>query len=117
MSRVLQTVAMIFPTFHVEPQARIRWICKTYPELSSLASDTTNLLISTITAQSSSFQPVCAKAQQLRTVVEEYEVSLLHGYVTEVEDSWIPIFDDIIWEVDGIKDFGLNVSIAGFRNI
>lgn len=55
--------------------------------------------------------------QQLRTVVEECEASLLHGYVTEVEDSWIPIFDDIIWEDDGIKDFGLNASIAGFRNI
>lgn len=74
------------------------------------ASDTTKSSLSTIIAQSSSCPPVCAKVQQLETDIGEYEASLPHKSVTEVKDSWIPIYDKISWEDDGIEDLGLGVS-------
>lgn len=73
-------------------------------------SNTAEPFTATNTAQSSSSTPVSTKVQQLETVVEDDEALFLGGYVTQAEDSWIPIYDEVIRDDNDIEDLDLGVS-------
>lgn len=50
------------------------------------------------------------KVQQLVTVVEEDEALFLGEYLTQAEDSWIPIYDEVVRDDNNIEDLDLGVS-------